>query len=48
MKYAVEIGSAVKTYIPGLLKIVSGIETLIREHSQTHRRHGDFISLILL
>jgi hypothetical protein len=29
MKYAVEMGSGVMTYIPGFIKIGSGIQTLI-------------------
>jgi hypothetical protein len=44
MKYAVEMGSGATIYI----KIGSGIQTLIGRggNSQTHRQHGDLISLL--
>jgi hypothetical protein len=34
-------------YIPSFIKIGSGIQKLLREDTQTHRLHGDFISLLL-
>jgi hypothetical protein len=34
-------------YIPSFIKINSGIQNFIGEDSQTHRQHGDIISLIL-
>jgi hypothetical protein len=36
MKYAVEMPSGVMIYIPSFIKIGSGIEKLMRGHSQTH------------
>jgi hypothetical protein len=42
MKYAVEMGSGAKIYIPSFIKIGSGIQKLIRV---THGQHGDLISL---
>jgi hypothetical protein len=35
MKYAVEMGSGAMIYIPGFIKISSGIQKLIKEDSQT-------------
>jgi hypothetical protein len=46
MKYAAEMGSGAMIYIPSLIKIVSGIQKLMRGDSQTHRQHGDRISLL--
>jgi hypothetical protein len=46
MKYAVEMGSVPMIYISSLLKISSGIQKL-RGDTQTHRQHGDRISLLL-
>jgi hypothetical protein len=47
MKYAVEMGSGVMTYIPSLMRIGSGIEKLMGEgefiDTQTH---GDIISML--
>jgi hypothetical protein len=43
MKYAFEIGSSAMIYI----KIGSGIQKLMRGDSQTHRQHGDIISVLL-
>jgi hypothetical protein len=42
MKYAVEMGSGaiIYTYIPGFIKINSGIQ------KSTHRQEGDHISLL--
>jgi hypothetical protein len=34
-------------YRPSLIKIGSGIQGLIGGDSQTHRQHGDLISLLL-
>jgi hypothetical protein len=47
MKYAVEMGSGVMIYIPSFIKIDSGIQKLKREDTQTHRQHGDLMSLFL-
>jgi hypothetical protein len=48
MKYADEIGSGAMTYIPSFIKIGSGIRKLRRGvHRQSHRQHGDLISLPL-
>jgi hypothetical protein len=46
MKCAVEIGSGAMICIPSLIKIGSGIEKL-NGGAQTHRQHGDRISLLL-
>jgi hypothetical protein len=47
MKYAVELGSGVMTYIPNFIKIGSGIQKLMGGgDSQTHRQHEDRISLL--
>jgi isopenicillin N synthase-like dioxygenase len=35
-------------YIPSFIKIGSAIQKLIRGDIQTHRKHGDCISLLLL
>jgi hypothetical protein len=45
MKYAIEMGSCVMTYIPSFIKIGSGIQKLIGEIHR-HRQHGDRISLL--
>jgi hypothetical protein len=42
MKYAVEMGSGAMMY--SFIKTGSAIQKLMRE---IHRRHGDFISLLL-
>jgi hypothetical protein len=47
MKYAVETGPGATIYIPGFIKIGSGIQKLIRGDLQTHRQQGDLISLLL-
>jgi hypothetical protein len=48
MKDAVEMASGAMMYIPSFVKIGSGIQRLIGGgDSQTHRQHGDLISLIL-
>jgi hypothetical protein len=46
MKYAVEMGLGAMINIPSFIKIGSGIQKLIGG-AQTHRTHGDFISLLL-
>jgi hypothetical protein len=46
MEYAVEMGSGAVIYVPGFIKIGSGIQKLILGDTQTHRHHGDSISLI--
>jgi hypothetical protein len=45
MKYAVEKGSVTMLCVSSFIKTGSGIQKLIREESQTHRQHGDLISL---
>jgi hypothetical protein len=45
MKYAVEMGSGAMIYIPSFKKIGSGNQKLMGWDSQTHRQHGDLISL---
>jgi hypothetical protein len=47
MKHAVKMGSDAMMYIPGLIKIGSGIQKLIGGDTQTHRQRGDLISLLL-
>jgi hypothetical protein len=47
MKYAVEMGSDATMYVPSFIQTGSGIQTFIKWDTQTHREHGDFISLIL-
>jgi hypothetical protein len=47
MKYPVEMVSGVMIYIRNFIKIDFGIHTLIGGDSQTHRKHGDLISLLL-
>jgi hypothetical protein len=47
MKYAVEVGSGAMTYIQSFIKIGWGIQNLISGFTQTHRQHGDLISLLL-
>jgi hypothetical protein len=46
MKYAVEMGSDAMTHIPNFIKIDSAIQKLMGEDTQTHRQHGDRISLL--
>jgi hypothetical protein len=45
MKYAIEMGLGVTIYIPNFIKIGSGIQTLLRGDTQTHRQDGDRITL---
>jgi hypothetical protein len=47
MKYAVEMGSYAMIYIPSFIKINSGIQQLIGGDLQTHRQHGDSMSILL-
>jgi hypothetical protein len=47
MKYATEMGSSAMIYILSFTKIGSGIQKLTVRDSQTHRQHGDLISLFL-
>jgi hypothetical protein len=49
MKYAVKMGSCavIYEYIPSFIKISSAIQKLIGWDTQTHRKHGDGISLLL-
>jgi hypothetical protein len=46
MEYAVEMGLGAVIYIPSFVKIGPGIQKL-KEGTQTHRQHGDRISLLL-
>jgi hypothetical protein len=47
MKYAVEMGSGAMIYISSFIKIGPGIQKLMGEgDTQTHRQHGDLISLL--
>jgi hypothetical protein len=48
MNYAAEMGSGVMIYIPSFIKIASGIQKLKGKYTdtQTHRQHGDSISLL--
>jgi hypothetical protein len=46
MKYTTEMGSDAMIYIPSFIKIGSGIQKLLGRDSQTHRQHGDHISLL--
>jgi hypothetical protein len=46
VKYAAEIGSGVMKHVPGFIMIGSGIRNLICGDGQTHRQHGDIISLL--
>jgi hypothetical protein len=46
MKYAIEMGSGAMIYMLRFIMIGSGIQKLIGGNSQTHRQHGDRISLL--
>jgi hypothetical protein len=46
MKYVSEMGSGAVIYIPGFMKIGSGLQILIGE-GETQRQHGDLIVLLL-
>jgi hypothetical protein len=47
VKYAVKIGSRAMIHISSFIKIGSGIEKLLGRVAETHRQHGDRISLLL-
>jgi hypothetical protein len=47
MKYTVEVCPAAMIYIPSFVKIGSGNQKLIGRDKQSHRQHGDRISLTL-
>jgi hypothetical protein len=40
--------ATIHSYIPGLIKVGSGIQKLIKMDSQTHRQHDDLVSLLSL
>jgi hypothetical protein len=46
MKYATEMGSGAVICIPSFIKIDSGIQKFIDGYTQTHRQHGDRISIL--
>jgi hypothetical protein len=48
MKYAVEMGSGAMIYILSFIKTSSGIRKFMGEDTQTHRQHGNIISLLLI
>jgi hypothetical protein len=49
MKYALEIASGGKIFMPSFIKIGSGARKLLGEiHIQTHRQEGNLISLLPL
>jgi hypothetical protein len=45
-KYAIQMGSGAMIHKQGFMKKGSGIQKLIWRDSQTHRQHGDLISLL--
>jgi hypothetical protein len=48
MKYAFEMGSDAMIFIPSFIKTGSGVQKLMGGiHIQTHRQHGNLISLHL-
>jgi hypothetical protein len=47
MKYAVEMGSCAKIYIPSFIKIGSGIQLMRGGDTRTLRQQVDRISLLL-
>jgi hypothetical protein len=47
MKYAAEIGSGAMIHIPSLIKIGFRHSKVNSGDSQTHRQHGELISLLL-
>jgi hypothetical protein len=47
MKYSVQMGSGALIHTPNFIKIDSAVQKLIEGESQTHRQHGDLISLLL-
>jgi hypothetical protein len=48
MKCDVEMGSVTMMCIPSFIKICSIIQKLQGGDSQTHKQHGDLLSLLLL
>jgi hypothetical protein len=46
MKYAVEMGPGAMIYKPSFITTGSGIQKLIWGNLQTHKQHGDCISLL--
>jgi hypothetical protein len=46
MNYATEMGSCAIIYMQSFIKIGLVIQKLTEEDSQTHRQHGDLISLL--
>jgi hypothetical protein len=46
MNYAVQMGSGAMVCTPSFIKICSGIQNSMGVDSQTHRQHGDLISLL--
>jgi hypothetical protein len=46
MKYLVEMGSGAMLYIPSFIKIGSDIQKVMEGDIETHRQHGDHISLL--
>jgi hypothetical protein len=48
MKYAVEMGSCAMIYIPSLIMISSGIQKLMGQYIQTHRKPGDLKRLFFI
>jgi hypothetical protein len=50
MKQIIEMGSDAMIYTPSFIKIASSIQKFMgrgKVDSQTHREHGDFISILL-
>jgi hypothetical protein len=47
MNYAAEMGSGAKIYIPGFIKVGSGIQKLMGGGGVTHTQEGDHSSLHL-
>jgi hypothetical protein len=46
MKYSVEIDPGAVICIPSFIKIGSAVQKLIVGVTQTHRQHGDCVSLL--
>jgi hypothetical protein len=47
MKYAAEMGSSIKTYIPNFIEIRSSAQKLMGRGIYIHRQQGDLISILL-
>jgi hypothetical protein len=45
-EYAVEMGSGAMIYIPAFIEFGSGVQKLIRGHTETYRKHRDRLSLL--